>query len=137
MSANSISGRYVDFSDTYYKIDKWRKQSKDSKQGSDGLIEDQMYANLLQDSIIDVCKATYEELLKLGVAKEQARSILPLNLNTEFIWTGSLLAFINMFKQRLDSHAQEETRIIAKMMLDSIKNIDGNPFSQSLKEFGL
>ena len=35
---NSISGRYVDFSDTYYEIQQFRTQSKDSKQGSGGTI---------------------------------------------------------------------------------------------------
>lgn len=35
LSANSISGRYVDFSDNYYEFDKLRQQSKSSKQGSD------------------------------------------------------------------------------------------------------
>lgn len=137
MSANSISGRYVDFSDTYYKIDKWRKQSKDSKQGSDGLIDRQIYAGIIQDSIINMCKTAYEELLKIGVAKEQARSILPLSLNTEFIWTGSLLAFINIFKQRLKKDAQKETRLIVEKMLQCIKEIEGNPFKYSLIEFGL
>ena len=32
MSANSISGRYVDFSDTYTTIKEWRKQTKSRKQ---------------------------------------------------------------------------------------------------------
>jgi thymidylate synthase (FAD) len=36
MSANSISGRYVDFSDSYHKIDQFRYQSGSSKQGSAG-----------------------------------------------------------------------------------------------------
>jgi thymidylate synthase (FAD) len=31
LTANSISGRYVDFSDTYTKVNVWRKQSKSSK----------------------------------------------------------------------------------------------------------
>ncbi len=137
MSANSISGRYVDFSDTYYKIEEWRKQSTSSKQGSDGLIDNQEYANLLQESIIDMCKSTYDELINIGVSKEQARSVLPLSLQTEFIWTGSLLSFINLFKQRLKSDAQKETRLIAQMMLKCVKDIDGNPFKYSLLEFGL
>ena len=137
MSANSISGRYVDFSDTYYKIDKWRKQSKNSKQGSDGLIDEQNIASNIQHRVIEQCKGAYEYLLKLGVAKEQARSVLPLSLQTEFIWTGSLLAFINLFKQRLKSDAQKETRIIVSKMLQCIKDIEGNPFKYSLIEFGL
>ena len=39
LSANSISGRYVDFSDKYYKFDTLRKQSKSSKQGSEGVLD--------------------------------------------------------------------------------------------------
>jgi len=39
LTANSISGRYVDFEDNYYKIDNFRIQSKSSKQGSDGSLE--------------------------------------------------------------------------------------------------
>jgi thymidylate synthase (FAD) len=36
LTANSISGRYVDFSDSYSLPQKLRLQSNDSKQGSDG-----------------------------------------------------------------------------------------------------
>ena len=39
LSANSISGRYVDFSDEYHIPTELRKQSEDSKQGSSGILE--------------------------------------------------------------------------------------------------
>ncbi len=52
-------------------------------------------------------------LLQLGVAKEQARTILPLNLETTFIWTGSLLAYINFWKLRITRDTQFETIIQA------------------------
>jgi len=136
-SINSISGRYVDFSDSYTTIKEWRKQSKSSKQGSEGVIEDQEKASKLEESVINICKGIYNQLLDLGVSKEQARTILPLNLNTTFIWTGSLLSFIHLFNLRLKPDAQAETRELVDQILQCIKDIPGNPYEYSLKAFGL
>lgn len=136
LSANSISGRYVDFSDSYTTIKEWRKQSKSSKQGSDGIIENQYGCMDIESHVIEECKSAYEKLISIGVSKEQARSILPLNLNTTFIWTGSLLAFIHLWNLRLKPDAQQETKDIAKEMLDSVKNIPNNPFKHTLKAWG-
>lgn len=140
ISVNSISGRYVDFSDTYSRIfvGEWRKQSTSSKQGSSGWIdtEDQFKATEIQNSIIDTCKNAYEQLLEMGVSKEQARTILPLNLQTEFIWTGSFLALTHLLNLRLKEDTQLETRSIARSMLYLVKTIEGKPFEHSLKAFG-
>jgi thymidylate synthase (FAD) len=133
LSANSISGRYVDFSDTYTTIKEWRKQATNSKQGSDGLVDNQLDCKNIETQVHDVCQFAYKKLLKLGVSKEQARSILPLNLNTTFIWTGSLLAFMHLWNLRLKLDTQAETREIAQQMLDLVKNIEGNPFEHTLK----
>lgn len=121
VSVNSISGRYVDFSDTYTTIQEWRKQSKDSKQGSEGAIENQKEADRIELNIIDTCRQAYKDLLELGVSKEQARTVLPMSLNTEFIWTGSLLAFIHMCDLRLKKDAQKETRDVVKEMYKSLQ----------------
>lgn len=139
VSVNSISGRYVDFSDSYYEIPygEWRKQSKSSKQGSDGLVEEQGLCAILQMEIIDHCKSTYNKLLELGVSKEQARSVLPLSLNTTFIWTGSLLAFLHMCNLRLKADTQKETREVVQGLLTLVKNIEGNPFKETLEAFKL
>lgn len=136
-SANSISGRYVDFSDSYTKINEWRKQSKSSKQGSEGLVENQDRCFEIENEIITKCKEAYEELLILGVSKEQARTILPLNLNTQFIWTGSLLALFHLFNLRIKPDAQAETREVAKQMLYLVENIEGEPFKGCLEAFNL
>lgn len=133
ISINSISGRYVDFSDTYTTIKKWRKQSKSSKQGSEGEVENQYDCQLIEDSVIDFCQDAYKKLIALGVSKEQARTILPLNLNTQFIWTGSLLAFIHLCKLRLKPDAQTETRAVVSKMLNLISNLSDNPFENTLK----
>jgi thymidylate synthase (FAD) len=136
LTANSISGRYVDFKDNYYKIEDFRIQSKSSKQGSAGHLEryDNDAALMIQDAVINYCATAYHELLQLGVAKEQARTILPLNLETTFIWTGSLLAYINFWKLRITRDTQAETMQIATDMLCELK-LRTNDFEHSLKAF--
>jgi thymidylate synthase (FAD) len=136
-SINSISGRYVDFSDTYTTIKEWRKQSTNSKQGSEGAVDNQDYCTQIEKRVIETCKEAYDILLSEGVSKEQARSILPLNLNTTFIWTGSLLSFLHLFNLRLKSDAQQETREVVQEMLNQIKSIEGNPFHYTLNAFNL
>ena len=134
LSANSISGRYVDFSDTYTEITEWRQQSKSSKQGSEGLVEKQRECTLIESKIITECRKAYQDLIDLGVSKEQARTILPMNLNTTFIWTGSFLAFIHLFNLRLKPDAQKETRAVVQLMLEELQQIDD--FKYSLEAFG-
>ena len=134
---NSISGRYVDFSDTYYEIQQFRTQSKDSKQGSGEDLSkwrNELALNIQKD-IIMRCSAAYDELLLLGVSKEQARSVLPLSLETTMIWTGSLYSFIRLYKQRTKSDAQKEINMVVSMMMEELKKTDN--FKYSLKAFGL
>lgn len=135
ISTNSISGRYVDFSDEYYMVPQgsWRKQSKNSKQGSDGYCDAQLIPDAIQSDIIKACKDAYKSLLHYGVSKEQARMVLPLSLMTEFIWTGSLQAFLHMYVLRTKSDAQEETRQVVQMMMREVINIEGNPFEHTLR----
>lgn len=134
---NSVSGRYVDFSYSYTTIDTWRKQSTSSKQGSGEDLDryENVLANIVQDDVIENAKEAYEKLIELGVSKEQARTILPLNLNTTMIWTGSLYALIRLCKQRLKSDAQKETRDVVQEMLRQVK--ETNLFTTSLTAYNL
>lgn len=138
VSINSISGRYVDFSDSYYMIPfgEWRKQSKSSKQGSEGLVENQERCNQIQEKVIKQAREFYDELEELGVSKEQCRAILPLALETEFIWTGSFLAFMHMCDLRLKPDTQKETRDVVSMMLHLLQSKSDGKFKESLKAFG-
>src|SRR5690606_1014691 len=137
ISVNSISGRYVDFSDSYYKIEQFRTQSKDSKQGSgeDLSQEKNDIVKQIQSDVIDYCKWAYEAMIFHGVSKEQARSVLPLSLETEFIWTGSFLAFVHLCNLRLKQDTQKETRDIVTEMLHQVKELDN--FKHTIKAFGL
>lgn len=111
---NEISGRYVD-SFHYYFPEVWRKQSQDKKQGSDGIILDQNFCNEIFQESITTSLETYRALLDKGVAKEQARIVLPLNMYTEVIWTPSLQALFHFVKLRDEDHAQYEIREYAKI----------------------
>jgi thymidylate synthase (FAD) len=139
LTANSISGRYVDFSDEYWIPDQLRLQSKDSKQGSSGDMNSEENQHFITriNCFIAQCKELYDDMVVAGVAKEQCRIILPLCLETQFIWTGSLAAFVHLWRLRLKPDAQKETRDVVQMMLDSVKSIEGNPFGLTLDAFGL
>lgn len=138
-AANSISGRYVDFSDTYWIPEQLRFQSKDKKQGSAGDLPQEQNKYFLDkiNHIIEESKVLYKEMDQAGVAKEQCRIHLPLALETQFIWTGSLQAFIHLGHLRLKSDAQKETRDLVQLMFDQVKNHPEKPFEHSLKAFGL
>jgi len=138
LTANSISGRYVDFSDEYWLPEQLRLQSKDSKQGSaeDLNPEDNSHFKTRISVAISQCKELYDDMVIAGIAKEQCRMVLPLCLETQFIWTGSLAAFLNLWKLRLKPDTQKETRDVAHMMLSLVKDIEGSPFKLTMEAFG-
>ena len=44
-------------------------------------------------------------------------------------------SFMHFQKLRNDEHAQLEVRELSQQMLELVKNIEGNPFKESLKAF--
>ena len=71
-------------------------------------------------NIMITLQGMYDDLIELGVCPEQARMVLPQATYTEWIWTGSLLAYSRMCKLRLDSHTQKETQEVAQMISNII-----------------
>ncbi|MCP4454831.1 MAG: thymidylate synthase (FAD), partial [Planctomycetes bacterium] len=60
--------------------------------------------------------ALYKRLVDQGVAREQARGVLPLSLYTEFYWTASLQALVNFIQLRQHETAQYEIREYANAL---------------------
>jgi len=114
---NEISGRYVPVND-FYNPPFWRAQSSDNKQASEGTIENQDKANEIFSDAMSTLLDSYGKLLELGVAKEQARILLPLNQYTEIYWTASFQAIMNFIDLRDETHAQWEIREYAIAMKD-------------------
>ena len=49
--------------------------------------------------------------------------VLPQNAMTEWIWSGSLGAWSDMCRLRLDPHAQKETRAVAEQISEEMKEL--------------
>ena len=114
---NEVSRRYVDDEPTLYFPDKWRKRADNVKQGSSN--EEVSSVNDYSSWFKAMCTGIlhgYEEALKDGMAPEQARMILPQNIMTSWYWTGSLMFFHRVYKQRSDKHAQLETQEVAQQI---------------------
>jgi len=60
---------------------------------------------------------SYQHLIQKGMAKEQARCILPLTLYTEVYWTASFQAVMNFIELRNEKTAQIEIQEYAKVLL--------------------
>jgi thymidylate synthase (FAD) len=105
---NEISRRYVDDEPEFYKPDVWRGRSADKKQGSDGVVDVGEWGDTNW-----ACLIAYNDLLKHGVAPEQARMVLPQSTMTEWYWSGSLDAFADMCRLRCKEDTQYETRLVA------------------------
>ncbi len=110
---NEVSRRYVSESPVVYSP-RWRgKPTGGAKQGSEDFMpinEQYNTANRHYEFTIKDAVETYQQLIDLGVAPEQARSVLPQGTYTEWWWTGSLSAFARVYHQRSDVHAQWEVR---------------------------
>lgn len=120
---NEVSRRYVDSEPEFYFPENWRKKNPDKKQGSyeDEFINLTFAEQCQPKAVVEICKNLYSSMLEMGVCAEQARMILPQNMYTEWIWSGSLFAFARVCKLRLKKDTQYETRYIAKCISDLAK----------------
>ena len=118
---NEISRRYVDSDPEFYVPDVWRGRSADKKQGSDGVIED--IDPDVANSMVACAKHDYNYLIAKGVSPEQARMILPQSMMTEWYWSGSLDAFVDMCNLRCTDDTQRESRIVADAIDEEMERL--------------
>ena len=122
LSWNEVSRRYVDSDPEFFFPEYWRKKADNVKQGSsDESISNSPYWEFETNAATRHALILYKDLVSSGVCAEQARMMLPQNMMTEFIWTGSLYAFARVCNLRLDSHTQRETQEIAQMISKEAK----------------
>lgn len=126
-NVNEYSGRYSVMKDDFYipDIDNIRQQSKTNKQGGDqqmSSVDAQEFLNILNETC-DKAYSTYQENIEKGVAREQARMILPVNNYTEWYWKIDLHNLFHFLALRCDKHAQMEIRVFAEAMLKLIQPI--------------
>jgi len=116
---NERSARYCDFSDNEnYIPDKWRMQAATNRQAScDNHVEDTHgRLNKAVEEHFDNGQRIYTRLIAEGVAKEQARFVLPVAGFTEIYATMSLAALCRIISLRDKEDAQYEIQQYAKAM---------------------
>jgi thymidylate synthase (FAD) len=143
LSWNEVSRRYIDSEPEFYEPTEWRaKPSGSIKQGSEGTVDLTLHADdgehiditvvrqgiepdstryipewSLEDQLDDVMdniNRLYKGLLAADIAPEMARMVLPQSMLTEWVWTGNLLAFAHVYKERMAEGAQLEAQMFAK-----------------------
>ncbi|UNU74148.1 FAD-dependent thymidylate synthase [Moraxella nasovis] len=119
---NEVSRRYIKSKPKLF-IPKFRQAPDGNiKQGSGAELstEKQNYWQKEYEIQCQNAIQMYEQMIENGIAPEQARFVLPQGVMTEWVWTGSLLAYARFYNLRSDSHAQKEIQELAKMVSDII-----------------
>lgn len=124
-SFNEISRRYTSEAIEFWKPTTWRLQATDNKQGSDGAFayDDSQGLALRYVRTCETSEAMYNQLLHVGVAREQARAVLPQSLLTRFYMGGNLRNWVHFLKLRQDGHAQYEVQVIANKAKAILENL--------------
>lgn len=113
---SEISRRYKTKGIQFTYLDgTWRYDIEDRRQGSGELMPRDLQAKLelIQARNINNALNDYQEALAIGAAPEQCRYLLPQSMNAEWTWTGSLLSYAHIYRQRNHPDAQKEVRDFA------------------------
>jgi thymidylate synthase (FAD) len=117
VSINEYSARYSVIPDEYDVPAEGtvRLQSKRNRQGrgdpAPGAVDERFRAEV--DRLCEDAYAIYTRALADGIARETARTVLPVAYYTEWYWKIDLHNLLHFLSLRLDPHAQEETRLYA------------------------
>ncbi len=125
-SLNEYSGRYSILEDEFFVPDETKISGPDplNRQGRNTPLPPgaQVRAAEIFATTSRGCYAAYEELLQLGVARELARIILPLNIYTQWYWKIDLHNLFHFLRLRLDPAAQPEVIAYAQAMTQIVES---------------
>jgi thymidylate synthase (FAD) len=113
MSWSEVSRRYKTSRMKLWEPEEIRRAPENAKQGTGPAMEaskDAWVAKRIFESSNEQAHDRYWTLLDLGVAPEQARAVLPQSMYVYWTWTGSLLAWLHLIRERTHHGAQTETR---------------------------
>jgi thymidylate synthase (FAD) len=117
-SFNEFSLRYARATEDFYVPEPEDVRSQVGKPGAYTFetVEAELAAET-RDAMREVYEqafATYERLVEAGVAREVARSVLPVGAYTEFYWTVNARSLMNFVSLRASETAQREIRRYAE-----------------------
>lgn len=130
---NQESARYSVIRDEFYVPDEDRIQGQheSNKQGSGDALDD-LARSTTRWSIRMASGDSfdeYREMLDLGVARELARTVLPVGTYTSMVWQMDLHNLMHFLSLRMDEHAQWETRQYAQALYDLVQPLVPLAFS--------
>lgn len=126
-NVNEMSLRYSEAPDEFYvpKLEQITLQSTTNKQGREEVSLDpnlQLHIRELLQQSDESSYTLYEKLaVKFGIARELARTCLPVSLYTQWIWKIDLHNLFHFLGLRLDVHAQWEIRQFAEAMASFVR----------------
>ena len=120
---NEYSGRYSEMSDEFYipEDDYIQKQSKTNNQGRGDESEEKGLVKFEMNRSADGAYHAYQHMLNYDIARELARTVLPVSNYTECIWKIDLHNFFHMVQLRSDSHAQKEIQDFSNAMYSLVE----------------
>ncbi len=110
--------RYAKASDDFYIPAPEDVRSQVGKPGAYSFepVDDELAAETRErlGQVYETAYAAYEELVEAGVARELARSVLPVGAYTQFYWTVNARSLMNFISLRNSEFAQLEIRRFAE-----------------------
>jgi thymidylate synthase (FAD) len=129
-SFQEFSQRYADASQLGFEIRETRLQDMKNRQNSVELKRDDDSRRLayqwenMQNNIQKMCQDTYQWALEHGIAKEQARAVLPEGMTCSRMYmNGTLRSWVHYIQLRSGNGTQKEHREIALACADAIEPI--------------
>ena len=117
-SFNEFSMRYAKATDDFYVPEPDDVRSQVGKPGAYSFesVEPGVAETTREEmrAVYEAAFSAYERLVELGVARELARSVLPVGAYTEFYWTVNARALMNFLSLRNSETAQREIRRYAE-----------------------
>jgi len=115
-SFQEFSQRYADASQLGFELKESRLQDTKNRQNSietDNLALQTWWENY-QNKVLDVAKDAYQFALDKGIAKEQARAVLPEGMTKSRMYMhGTLRSWLHYIQIRSDKSTQKEHREVA------------------------
>ena len=117
-SFNEFSMRYAKATDDFYVPEPEDVRSQVGKPGAYSFepVDDELAARTREElrEVYEHAYETYTRLVEAGVARELARSVMPVGAYTEFFWTVNARALMNFVSLRAAETAQREIRRYAE-----------------------
>lgn len=135
MSFQQFSLRYAE-SELQFEHREARSQDHKNRQAShDDLPEETKEWFLAANAHVQgLASALYEQALERGIAKECARSLLPVSTTTRLYMKGSVRSWIHYLQVRLDPTTQKEHRDVAQAAYEELSDLCPNIFQAAFPE---